>query len=141
MMPHRPILRTATSISLIVSGTSVSSMSVFWTLCASVLGSWKVPAQHVNIRYRIVPRRAFGSRRLTAVERDVQSPRDELVDPLDDVFVLLEIDHLDPGLVSCEREPLGDAIDPDHAGRALQFGPARGELPDGAQALRRSAMQ
>jgi hypothetical protein len=48
-----------------VSGTSVSSMSVFWIWCIVVLGSWKVPEQCVL---------SLTLRRLRAISRTYHNP-------------------------------------------------------------------
>jgi hypothetical protein len=72
----------------------------------------------------------------TAVDGDVESTGDHLLDALDDIRVFPEVDCLGAGFLSRELETFRHAIDDDYARGAFQKREPHGALPDWTKALR-----
>ena len=71
----------------------------------------------------------------TAIHGNVQAIRNQLVDPLDDIFVLLEVDRFYSRALLCERQAFFDRVNADDPGGTLELRELGNTLANGTQTL------
>ena len=82
--------------------------------------------------------RVLGTERApqTSINCNVKPPGNELLQPLDNVGMLLEVDSFDISLFSCESQSFGYTVDSNHSFSTLELRPSSSILPDGSKALK-----